>query len=922
MQGRMWKRILVGAILTVIVASTLIFLLVRNGHAYHIATVAEAVPSSAIVFVDKLNYSFFSEELPDESRLWRELLSYQYFHDLDARFQQFNRIVLQMPALKQLLESEKLSISVHLLGNSRLSVLCYVSLDEAVSSHQADTEIRSVLEGDAIVGEREYEAVVLKDVSYGGDNAGKGFTYGVTQGLLIISTSSLLVEDAVRTLKSGSGLLHQPGFKKVAATAGKYVLGNLYLHYPLLEQLFYPLIRTDSHHLLSFVPKMATWGEFDIDFRDDALILSGMTCSADSLQGWLNVFAGQAPVRLEAASFVPSYATDFLALGISDAALFKKSFREELKRRGVFRQFMLSENRIEERLGVSFFNDIMDLIRDEIIVFTLKNQVQDVYDEVVMFEVRSRSEAQERLTRWVSALAATGGINPENLMSSYWLDEQLSYTIYRFPETFYEGIPARFFRSFFAFYDNYVIFSDSEDAISRTIYHNVLHKTLENEVYFEGLSNLMSTRANLTYYVKPEPFLLQHGQLFRTPVKDLADSISPTLRKVPGVIAQFAIEGEMFYSNISLNYTSKVKEMAHTVWESLLDTVAIIKPQMVTNHYTLEKEILVQDAKFSLYLMNSTGRILWKVRLDGPVLSEIYQVDFYNNGKLQYLFNTATGIHLMDRNGNYVERYPVRLRADATNGLALFDYDKRRDYRIFLACEDRKLYVYDLEGNIVSGWTFDRSETVVNKPVQHFRIGEKDYIVFSDRVRSYFLNRRGQERVVTEEPVVVSDQNIFYLDMNISGEYPRFMTTDPEGRVIAVNTRGETAVVLDHFAGPGHYFLMKDMDLDGLQELIFADKNELEVLDMSGKRLFSFKIKGDIRSIPDIYQFSARELKIGLTDAERNMIYLLNADGSVYEDFPLEGNTRYSIGYFAGSDSRFNLVVGSQNGFLYNYSIE
>ena len=67
----------------------------------------------------------------------------------------------------------------------------------------------------------------------------------------------------------------------------------------------------------------------------------------------------------------------------------------------------------------------------------------------------------------------------------------------------------------------------------------------------------------------------------------------------------------------------------------------------------------------------------------------IYQIDFYKNGKLQLLFNTAAQLHLLDRNGNYVERYPVKLRSPATNGMALFDYEKSRDYRIFLAAEDK-----------------------------------------------------------------------------------------------------------------------------------------------------------------------------------------------------------------------------------------
>ena len=44
----------------------------------------------------------------------------------------------------------------------------------------------------------------------------------------------------------------------------------------------------------------------------------------------------------------------------------------------------------------------------------------------------------------------------------------------------------------------------------------------------------------------------------------------------------------------------------------------------------------------------------------------------------------------------------VDLTTDA--GLALFDYDKSRDYRIFIPGADRKIYLYNIEGNIIPGW--------------------------------------------------------------------------------------------------------------------------------------------------------------------------------------------------------------------------
>jgi hypothetical protein len=254
--------------------------------------------------------------------------------------------------------------------------------------------------------------------------------------------------------------------------------------------------------------------------------------------------------------------------------------------------------------------------------------------------------------------------------------------------------------------------------------------------------------------------------------------------------------------------------------------------------------------------------------------------------------------------------------------MALFDYDKSRDYRIFMAGEDRKIYVYDIEGNVVTGWKFDKTESIVTRALQHFRIGDKDYIIFTDQNRAYFLDRRGRERIKPKSRVVFSPGNPFSLDMNIREERPRWISTDTAGNVTCVYLDGSVSRLFEQKISGDHFFRMQDMDKDGIPEYIFAAGNELSVLSQEGNRLFSYRVRDRISDMPDIYKFSASDIKIGITDRSRNRIYLINADGSLYEGFPLEGSTRFSIGYFAGSDSRFNLIVGSTNNFLYNYSIE
>src|SRR5690606_30041639 len=113
------------------------------------------------------------------------------------------------------------------------------------------------------------------------------------------------------------------------------------------------------------------------------------------------------------------------------------------------------------------------------------------------------------------------------------------------------------------------------------------------------------------------------------------------------------------------------REESKTQWETLLDTTAGIKPFFFTNHITGAKEIFIQDLKNNAYLINSAGRVLWKVPVRERIAGNVFMIDYFRNGKLQLLFAGENYIHLLDRNGNYVERYPVELRSPAANGLAV-----------------------------------------------------------------------------------------------------------------------------------------------------------------------------------------------------------------------------------------------------------
>ena len=106
-------------------------------------------------------------------------------------------------------------------------------------------------------------------------------------------------------------------------------------------------------------------------------------------------------------------------------------------------------------------------------------------------------------------------------------------------------------------------------------------------------------------------------------------------------------------------------------------------PFAVHNHKTQALEWVVQDEENQLYLLDTTGDIVWKKQLDGAILGPVTQVDLYRNKRLQLAFTTAKSFQVLDRNGNAVLGYSKKgMRSSST--LAVFDYDKQRNYRLVL----------------------------------------------------------------------------------------------------------------------------------------------------------------------------------------------------------------------------------------------
>lgn len=314
--------------------------------------------------------------------------------------------------------------------------------------------------------------------------------------------------------------------------------------------------------------------------------------------------------------------------------------------------------------------------------------------------------------------------------------------------------------------EGYLLMAESREAITQ--YHTAASSSLTKHAWYDAYRKLLPARFTFMQFVEADRLF----SVYKSDKRGLAHKFLSKFEKgrlpfgIVGVSGEYLGE-ELFIAVAASGERRPVKVETPVKpatkpsvkpgntnsagpsgdWCSKLKGTPVVGPYKVVNHNTKATEWIVQDSKSVLYLFAGNGNKLWEASVDGRITSDIVQVDRYKNGKLQYLFSTPTKIYLVDRNGVMVSSYPIKLASNCNMGITVCDYDKNKNYRIFVPRADRKIELYGIDGKRVSGWTTPRLNSRIVSRVEHFRVSGKDYIVVADQKKLYIYDRRGNVRV-------------------------------------------------------------------------------------------------------------------------------------------------------------------------------
>jgi hypothetical protein len=886
------KRIAVISVILLVAALAIMIFFLQQGRKSFFTDPYKTIPADACVVIETVDLKSFMNSLTTGRGLFGELAKVREFGTFNKQLKYLTDL-LNKDSFKKIYNEGSAIISFH--TDKQGKVLTILSLP--VAGEIRARHIREMLSQSGIreLTETKINGNPVIEIPYLSDNRKDTVFISLISGLVVCTNSKSLVTKAGTQAVSGSDVRNVPGFTRVLLASGKKV-DKIFMVFNNLPGILKPVLLQGGEYLSDKIAKLGGTAGGDIYISEDGLVLSGYTESADSS----DLFYGY--------KTLPS--RDFHTYKIlpSSAALFETLIMSSLNLNHI------NDGTVSQE-AYNLAGKIKQYIGEEITRTIIDIKGQSVSDNtLIIYELQNRVQTEQLFLEEPGA---------KNEVLYFQPDDQVKIPVYKtsfrgLVRVLLPGFAPDFDETYFTFYDNYMIAGSSYVTVSKLLYDNILNKTLANDLTYRDFENTLPTRAGYYFFCIPSHIIDYLAGFLNENVINAMRSNKSSLNKIQALGYQFASSNGMIYNSLSVKYKEEAKEESNTEWETLLDTTASIKPFFFTNHITGAKEIFIQDLKNNTYLINAAGRVLWKVPLNERIVSSIYMIDYFRNGKYQLLFSGKNYIHLLDRNGNYVERYPVKLRSPATNSIVLFDYDNNLNYRLFIAGEDKLVYSYDKKGSVVKGWKPFRTTGFVKAEINYFKVSGKDYIVAADENALYFLDRSGNKRMNPNETVIKAAGSA--LRLNIGADLS-VVCSSPDGTIQHIYFDGSVKKFSVKKFSSDHSFDIFDVDGDGFSEYIFIDNGILYLYNHNRSELFKREFGSDNLGGPINFIFSSSDRKIGVFDVKKNLIYLIGKDGKTMSGFPLKGASMFSIGKLSDK-SGWHLIVGGSDRFLNNYKID
>ncbi|MCE2772377.1 MAG: hypothetical protein LW750_02895 [Bacteroidetes bacterium] len=873
------RRIIWIGILSVALLGSLLAWFQLRDHKKPVGDALTAIPESASLVFRITDLRQAQNQLNQGNLIWEAIQDLEWGQETQNAIAQVDSILQQLKSGTDFSSGKSAWLSIHHLQNNSFSYVLSLEMDHPQQGTQLIEQLTAIRQPSNAKQVAVGDATLLENdrLSICNDN-----------GVILVSENKDLIRTALETKLKGGSLNRIPTFNRVKETAGNKATINLYVNYQKLAGDLRVFAAAAEQKHVGAMGNFAAWTEVDLSWRSNALLMNGYTICNDSNANFLSVFNSQESQTFEADKVLPSNTISYVAYGISNFRTFLEAYDQYSANSNSSPARSEQLAHLKENHGFEPYRDFSSWVGNEIIRAEISSGEET--ETIALISSTNTGEAIRKLTGFIS--------EDDTILAP----QDSGISIYRIPV---DGmLPATLGSSFekldtcyFTIFRHYVVCASSPATLNNFLLANENKRTLtRNPIYTDFISNL-NRDFSLISYVSPARYNSPLLALTAPEHKDIINKHRTTMERFDGCFTQYTItKPNLFYTSAFLRHNPQTKSEVASLWELELDTAFVKQPWLLRNHNTNGLDIAIQDEAHQLYLISGTGSVFWKKKLNEAIIGDVHQVDALKNGKLQMAFVTANALHVLDRNGNYLPGFPVKLKAPATAPLTVMDYERNREYRLLVSCNDKRTYNYTVKGTPVEGWKNPLHADILQSPVLHTILQGKDYVIMPDQSGKITItDRQGNVRLKLKEQIPERSRFV-YLEPGKDLVKTKIVTIDSSGNLYKLSLSDNLERTRFPDFSHVNWLMCEDLDQDGKVEYIAMDEKKLVTYANDQRAQFRFSFEQPVKLTGGLYRFDNNDVRIGAVTAESEELYLINKGGVMAAGFPIKGNSSFSIG--------------------------
>lgn len=846
----------------VIIGSTLLITLValyflvfnkRN------ASVLDAMPADVLCFFDVKANNEFSVML-NSNEIFSALGKTQIIGELQADLNEYIALLATEPKLLSDLQQNNLIVGAFTSGKTAVDYLILLKMDEAkrYNLKNLSPELNGLK---ADVQTHTFERSTIYELKY--SNASYKLSFANVNGILIYSTSSVLVENAILQLKKGTPVTENNGFTDVYDKMDSQAGYTFYMNVPQMADYFSLYAGNEASASILRIQQYVSWVGIQPDLKLNGINLNGYASARGKdktllLGNHTGQFAadmheavpGNTVVlyRINAEQLTENIATkltsepdsrdyfDYWAPWMSQQLLV--GFSESLDKNFTSRGFVIIPS-TDKQLALS-------KIKSAIISDTVN------YRNYQILELNCGN-----------MIAAIAGLQmPDNCYG--------------------------------AWYDNDLLVAMDQSQLTNMIDAIENRTTLSADADYNAFKKEVSASFNSSIYID----LSKSRQIIQYFVADKhIDSVEANfdlLQQFSKLELQFSDNKNIYLVNGFIQFDTAPKRKSGLLWNVSVDEPIAAGPFTIFNQNANQTQIMVQDTAHQFYLISANGDVLWKRQLTSKIQSSIHEVDFYGNDKTQYLFNTSNAIHLIDASGEDVEGFPISLTTTITNGIAVI-MNTANDYTMYVACSNNNIYGYYKDGKPIAGWSPQKYSGNIMLPLFEFQSDKGKCIGFANESNIMLRKTNGVKIANVEAKSTIT--SIYQSGDNL-------YAMNQIGGVLSISKSLTSTIILPE-ADFTEGLLTEINGIDTADLLVFED-NYIKARTLTGATLFVIEPDQPFGGLANASFNGTNYFGYYSTSSA---LYLYDSKGGLLPGFPVRGSKNIVVDDLTRSGDKMLITV-------------